>query len=88
MAHGICWEPPIRLWREAQPCSLRRFGSYEGIAGSHQLSCGVCPASGIESWRLGTFGEDPPTYGVCFILVKVLVVNLNENIVTIASPHR
>ena len=33
VAHVICWEPPIRLWREAQPCSLRSFGSYEDIAG-------------------------------------------------------
>ena len=48
----------------------------------------VCaPALGIESWRLGVFGEDPPTCGMCFILVKVLVVNLNGNIVTSASPH-
>ena len=45
VAHGICWEPPIRLWREAQPCSLRSFGSYEAnkveshstIGGSQQI---------------------------------------------------
>ena len=41
---------------------------------------------GIESWRLGAFSEDPPTCGVSFILVKVLVVNLNGNIVTSVSP--
>ena len=39
-------------------------------------------------WRLSGFGEDPPSCGVCLILVKVLVVNLNGKIVTHASPHR
>ena len=43
VAHGICWEPPIRLWRVAQPCWSRSFGSNEHIFGSHQLNCGVCP---------------------------------------------
>ena len=51
VARGICWEPPIRLWSVTQPCSSRSFGSYEDIAGSHQLSCGVCP--GLEASSLG-----------------------------------
>ena len=41
----------------------------------------------IESWWLGAFGEDPPSCGVCLILVKVLVVDLKGNIVIRASPH-
>ena len=40
-----------------------------------------------ESWRLPRFGEDPPSCGVCLILIKVLVVNLNVNIVTCAPPR-
>ena len=87
MAHGICWEAPIKMWNVAQPCSSWSFGSYEDIAGSHQLSCVLSRSWGIESWRPGVFGGDPPTCGVCFILVKVIVVNLNGNIVTRASPH-
>ena len=40
VAHGICWEPPIVEC--GSTLLLRSFVSYEDIAGSHQLSCGVC----------------------------------------------
>ena len=46
----------------------------------------VCPPALASS--LGgsvQIGEDPPSCGVCFILVKVLVVHLNGNIVIRAS---
>ena len=52
MAHGICWEPPIRLWSVAQPCSSRSFGGSRDLLGASNYVVEIAPT-------LYGFGDDP-----------------------------